>query len=118
MEAKDFAKQLLLRDLPPRYVPGAPPQSKNNAGLAALLHAWREEDATNDPEEIRQAEQELEEFKHDLNANRAVLGRDPSFYDNDRAGFRSRRASDQTGASTEVVEINYWLESCAIAGSR
>ncbi len=40
----------------------------------ALLQSWREEDATADPEEIRQAEQELEELKRNLNANRAATG--------------------------------------------
>ena len=40
----------------------------------ALLQSWMEEDATDDPEEIRRAEQDLEELKHNLNANRAVTG--------------------------------------------
>ncbi len=40
----------------------------------ALLKSWLEEDATDDPEEIRQAEEELREFKRNMNANRAATG--------------------------------------------
>ncbi len=43
-----------------------------NAAAIALLRSWREQDATDDPEEIRKAEQELEEFKRNINANRAA----------------------------------------------
>jgi len=46
---------------------------KSKAAIA-LLQSWMEEDATDDPEEIRQAEEELEELKRDLNANRAATG--------------------------------------------
>jgi hypothetical protein len=45
-----------------------------NAAAIALLQSWREQDATNDPEEIRQAEEELAEFKRNMNANRAATG--------------------------------------------
>ncbi len=51
-----------------------PPLSKrpepDNALTAALLEQWAREDATNDPALIRQAEEELLEFKRMLNANR------------------------------------------------
>jgi hypothetical protein len=39
-----------------------------------LLAAWRREDATDDPEEIRAAEQELAEFKRVINENRTAVG--------------------------------------------
>jgi len=39
-----------------------------------LLAAWRLEDATDDPEAIEAAEQELAEFKEAMNENRASLG--------------------------------------------
>jgi len=52
----------------------APAIDAENAAAIALLRAWREEDATDDPEEIRKAEQELEEFKRNINANREVTG--------------------------------------------
>ena len=45
-----------------------------NAAAIALLKSWREQDATDDPEEIRQAEEELAEFKRNMNANRAATG--------------------------------------------
>jgi hypothetical protein len=45
-----------------------------NAAAIALLRSWREQDATDDPEEIRKAEKELEEFKQNINANREVTG--------------------------------------------
>ena len=45
-----------------------------NAAAIALLKSWREEDATEDSEDIRQAEEELEEFKRNMNANRADTG--------------------------------------------
>jgi hypothetical protein len=37
-----------------------------------LLASWRRLDATDDPEEIRAAEQELAEFKRAMNDSRAV----------------------------------------------
>lgn len=40
----------------------------------ALLRRWREEDATDDPDEIRRAEVELEELRAALNASRAAAG--------------------------------------------
>jgi hypothetical protein len=45
-----------------------------NAAAIALLKAWREQDATDDPEEVRKAEEELAEFKRNMNANRAATG--------------------------------------------
>ena len=40
----------------------------------ALLRSWLEEDATNDPEEIRNAELELREFKRNMNLPRKESG--------------------------------------------
>ena len=45
----------------------------------ALLQSWMEQDATDDPAEIRKAEQDLEELKRNLNANRAATGERPVF---------------------------------------
>jgi hypothetical protein len=39
-----------------------------------LLRAWQEEDVTDDPEEIRKAEEELIAFKQGINAARAEAG--------------------------------------------
>lgn len=40
----------------------------------ALLQSWIAEDFTDDPEEIRQAEQDLMEFKRNMNAPRKEAG--------------------------------------------
>jgi hypothetical protein len=39
-----------------------------------LLAAWKAEDATTDPEELRQADEEVAEFKKAMNENRAATG--------------------------------------------
>jgi hypothetical protein len=39
-----------------------------------LLAAWRAEDATTDPEKLREADEEIAEFKRAMNENRAVTG--------------------------------------------
>jgi hypothetical protein len=39
-----------------------------------LLEAWAREDATDDPEELRAAQQELDDFKKAMNENRAACG--------------------------------------------
>ena len=54
--------------------------NKDHATIA-LLRRWREEDATDDPELIRQAELELEEFKRNMNANRRLAGAPPVYPD-------------------------------------
>jgi hypothetical protein len=45
-----------------------------NAASIALLKSWLEEDATNDPEELKQAENELREFKLNMNKPRKEAG--------------------------------------------
>ena len=40
----------------------------------ALLEAWAREDATDDPEKLRAAQNELDEFKKAMNGNRAATG--------------------------------------------
>jgi hypothetical protein len=39
-----------------------------------LLEAWAREDATDDPEKLRTAQKELDEFKRAMNENRAACG--------------------------------------------
>jgi hypothetical protein len=39
-----------------------------------LFAKWRVEDATDDPKELRAAEQDLAEFKKAMNENRAATG--------------------------------------------
>jgi hypothetical protein len=44
-----------------------------------LLASWRLQDATDDPEEVRAAEQELAEFKKAMNDARAAAGEPPLY---------------------------------------
>ncbi len=50
-----------------------------NAAAIALLKSWREQDWTEDPDELRKAEEELGEFKRALNATRLSSGERPIF---------------------------------------
>ncbi len=50
-----------------------------NAAAIALLKSWIEEAATDNPEEIRKSEEEYDELKRNLNANRALTGEMPVF---------------------------------------
>jgi hypothetical protein len=56
--------------------PLAEPSNNNPIDTATLelFAKWRAEDATDDPEELRKAEQELAEFKKAMNENRAQAG--------------------------------------------
>jgi hypothetical protein len=56
--------------------PGAHPLSSDPIDRATLelLEAWRLQDATHDPEQVRAAEQELTEFKKSMNENRTLAG--------------------------------------------
>jgi hypothetical protein len=44
-----------------------------------LLQGWRLQDATDKPEEVRAAEQELTEFKRAMNENRTLAGEPPVY---------------------------------------
>ena len=58
------------------FVGDGPDRSRllQRAAAIALLQSWLENERTDDPEEIRKAEEELEEFKRNMNANRAATG--------------------------------------------
>ena len=62
--------------LPVTHLPGNAPI---DTVTLELLAQWRREDATDDPEKIREAEQELAEFKRAMNENRALSGESPLF---------------------------------------
>ncbi len=47
-----------------------PGLDKENVAAIAQLQAWRNEEATDDPEEVRRAEAELRELMQGLNRNR------------------------------------------------
>jgi hypothetical protein len=61
--------------------PGAHPSANGSIDTATLdlLETWRLQDATDDPEQLRAAEQELTEFKKAMNENRTLLG-EPLLY--------------------------------------
>ena len=52
----------------------APGIDAENAAAIAMLRQWVVEDATDDPEEIRKADEEVQELKRNMNANRAATG--------------------------------------------
>jgi len=61
--------------------PMAPPSANSAVDTATLelLQGWRLQDATDKPEEVRAAEQELTEFKRAMNENR-TLAAEPLLY--------------------------------------
>jgi hypothetical protein len=79
MAADEYAGKLLTEGLSKEkpkinlYNPNVSPEelARNREGALALLRAWHAEDATDDPEEIRKAEEELAAFKKAINENRA-----------------------------------------------
>lgn len=66
-----WVKERVTERLP---TPGSGSVPPENLASIALLEAWMAEDATDDPEEVRQAERELGEFKRNMNANRRATG--------------------------------------------
>jgi hypothetical protein len=70
-DVAEYARQVLSEHLPP--------SSGTVDPTIALLDQWLEEDATDDPEELRRAEAELAEFKAAMNANRAAVGAPPVY---------------------------------------
>jgi hypothetical protein len=53
-----------------------PPSTMGSVDTATLelLAAWKSEDATKDPEKLREADEEVAEFKKAMNENRAATG--------------------------------------------
>ena len=76
IEPKDVAQRVLNERAVPAgsAVNQTPKISAKSAAAIAYLNRRLEEEATDDPEEIRQAEEELAELKRNLNANRAATG--------------------------------------------
>jgi hypothetical protein len=58
----------------PMQLPLPPPSGSIDTATLDLLAAWREQDATTDPEQIRAAEEELAEFKKAMNESRKLAG--------------------------------------------
>jgi hypothetical protein len=61
----------LVRQLVTAYLP---PVQDENAASIALLQSWLAEEATDDPDEVRQAQEELDAFKRAINAERERAG--------------------------------------------
>jgi hypothetical protein len=70
----EIVRRLLGERLPEPSAPGGAAVDARSAAAIAYLDRKLKEDATDDPEEIRRAEEELEELKRNLNANRAATG--------------------------------------------
>jgi len=49
-------------------------EPRKQTATMALMQSWLEEDATDDPEEIRAAEEDLREFKRNMNLPRKETG--------------------------------------------
>jgi uncharacterized protein YpuA (DUF1002 family) len=49
-------------------------EPKRQTATMDLIKSWLEEDATDDPEEIRAAEEDLREFEHNMNLPRKEAG--------------------------------------------
>ncbi len=70
VEPKALLEDLVVEHLPPS---AAIIDGEKDATIA-LLQSWLDEDATNDPDEIRAAEEELAELKRNMNAPRKEAG--------------------------------------------
>lgn len=70
LDLAECARRLVTEQLPPLSAGDATRQ---------LLRAWREADATDDPEAIRVAEDELAAFQRALNEERATAGARPLY---------------------------------------
>jgi len=63
------------RSTSPSAMPPAPPPSGAiDTTTLELLAAWKAEDATTDPEKLREADAEIAQFKKAMNGNRAATG--------------------------------------------
>ena len=51
-----------------------PPTGVIDTATLELLASWKAEDATTDPEKLREADEEIARFKKAMNENRAATG--------------------------------------------
>lgn len=75
----EYVKKLIQAHLPPIPTDAAPAIDEENAAAIAQLQAWMKEEATDDPEEIRQSKADLDELMQNLNRNRIESGERPLF---------------------------------------
>ncbi len=71
VDPAELARQLVTENLPPLPIEEVDSQ---NAAAISLLQSWLHDEKTDDQVLIHRAEEELEEFKQRLNANRAETG--------------------------------------------
>ena len=76
IDPTQLLESLLADSLPafPIEPQTAPAIDAENAAAIAWLEQRMADDATDDPEEIRQADEEVAELRRNLNANRAATG--------------------------------------------
>ena len=72
-------KQRTTSQTSPPPVPYAPSNGSIDTATLELLAAWKAEDATTDPEKLREADEEIAAFKKAMNENRAATGAQPLF---------------------------------------
>jgi hypothetical protein len=60
--------------LQPASAPPPPPMGSIDTATLELLAAWKAEDATEDPEKLREADEQIAEFKKAMNENREATG--------------------------------------------
>ena len=73
----DYLKRLVKEHLPSIAITPAQAIDEENAAAIAQIQAWGREEATDDPEEIRQSEADLSELILNLNRNRIESGERP-----------------------------------------
>lgn len=104
MDAARYALDLLREDL---AIPRHP--------VSQMLAQWRSEDATDDPEEIHRAEEELAEFKRQMNANRA--GEEPfTRLANNGPPLRRLHTSNLTQLTTSLLTQAISRDATQVSG--
>ena len=58
----------------PAGAPPLPTMGFVDTATLELLAAWKAEDATTDPDKLREADEQIAEFKNAMNENRAATG--------------------------------------------
>jgi len=75
----DFVRRVIEERVPTAAKPETPPQlTEKNKAVIALMDEWLAK-APSDPEEIQQAEDEINELMENLNRNRIEAGESPLF---------------------------------------
>ena len=71
LDPAEFARKLVTEHLP--LVTSTAPDEENQA-LIDLLRSWSDEDATEDPQELRRRNIETEQFLSHIESNRLTIG--------------------------------------------